>query len=114
MAPENQQRRLRLLGGIFAFTVFASISQVQASIFGRNEVHNAIRVRGVATPQEPVLLSGLYPRGPHVGNSSPMESSWRYTGGGSGPNAKINLGLFRRQKTEDVEAYCNEGMHVCM
>ncbi|RPB18527.1 hypothetical protein L211DRAFT_724315 [Terfezia boudieri ATCC MYA-4762] len=112
MASGNQQRRLRLRG-IFTFTVFVSISQVQASIFGKNEFYNAVHVRGVATPQETVLLSGLYPRGPHVGNSLPMESSWRYTGGGSGPNAGINLGLFRRQTTGDVEAYCNQGMHVC-
>ncbi|KAF8427375.1 hypothetical protein EV426DRAFT_699201 [Tirmania nivea] len=113
MASRNQQRLLRLLGRIFNFTIFVSISQVQASIFGRNEFYNAIDIRGVATPQEPVLLSGLYPRGPHVGNSLPMESSWRYTGGGSGPHAGINLGLFRRAATGDVEAYCNQGMHVC-
>jgi len=113
MATGNQQRRLRLLGGILAFTALASISQVQASIFGRSEFYNAAYARGVSSPQEPVLLSGLYPRGPNVGGSSPMESSWRYTGGGSGPNAGIDLGLFRRQNG-DVEAYCNQGMHVCM
>jgi len=115
MVQVEHQWRLRLLEGLLALTTLSPISNVHASVFGRSELYNAINARdsrAEAYPQQPALIRGLYPRGYNVELSLPMESSWRYIGGGSGPDKGINLGLFRRQD-EDVEAYCNQGMHVC-
>lgn len=113
MACTNQKKRLRLINGIGAFTILSLISQAQASIFGKSNHYNAVEVRGVSTPLEPALLRGLAPRGLTLGNSIAMEMSWRYAGGGSGPNAGIDLGLFRRQTGSNIEAYCDKGMHIC-